>query len=67
MCQQSQFIFDEKHCEPPVIIMAPTKEFVLHICDYLSKFNIRTHIRFGYLYEDTDVICQKPAILKVIK
>lgn len=67
MCQKSQFIIDEKHCEPRVIVMAPTNEFVVEICDYLSKFYVGTHIRFGYLNEGIDVICQRSDILMVIK
>lgn len=56
-------MFDENHCEPQVLIMAPTRELVVQIRDCVYKFAKGTHIKCGLLYGGTSVIHQKEKIL----
>lgn len=66
MNEQSELIFDENHCEPQVVIMAPTRELVVQIFECVWKFSKKTNIRNGLLYGGTSIDHQKSKILKVM-
>lgn len=66
LIQNTQLIFDENHCEPHVVILAPTRELVVQICECVWKFSKGTHIRNGLLYGGTSIGHQKLKILQVI-
>jgi len=65
--QPTQLIYDENHCQPHVIIIAPTRELVAQISECVWKFSKGTDIRNGLLYGGTSVSYQKSKILQVMK
>ncbi|XP_027851173.2 ATP-dependent RNA helicase vasa-like [Aphis gossypii] len=62
--QPLQLVFDEHHCEPHVVIIAPTRELVAQISECVWKFSKGTDIRNGLLYGGTSVSYQKSKILQ---
>ncbi|XP_060872445.1 ATP-dependent RNA helicase vasa-like [Metopolophium dirhodum] len=62
--QPTQLIYDEHHCEPHVVIIAPTRELVSQISECVWKFSKGTDIRNGLLYGGTSVYHQKSKILQ---
>jgi len=64
--EPSELIFDTNHCEPHVVIMAPTRELVIQICECVWKFSKGTVIMNGLLYGGTSIGHQKSKILQVI-
>jgi len=65
--QPLQLVFDEHHCEPHVVIIAPTRELVAQISECVWKFSKGTDIKNGLLYGGTSVSYQKSKILQVIQ
>lgn len=65
LSQSSELVFDENHCEPHVIIMAPTRELVVQIYECIWKFGKGTNIRNGLLYGGTSIGYQKSKLLQV--
>jgi probable ATP-dependent RNA helicase DDX4 len=62
----TSLVYDENHCEPQVVIMAPTRELVVQIFECVWKFSKGTDIRNGLLYGGTSVGHQKFKIVQVI-
>ncbi|KAF0767928.1 ATP-dependent RNA helicase vasa-like [Aphis craccivora] len=62
--QPLQLVFDEHHCEPHVVIIAPTRELVAQISECVWKFSKGTDIKNGLLYGGTSVSYQKSKILQ---
>lgn len=63
--KSTQLIFDEEHCEPHVVILAPTRELVVQIYECVWKFGKGTNIKNGLLYGGTSIGHQKSKILQV--
>ncbi|VVC45050.1 Hypothetical protein CINCED_3A015790 [Cinara cedri] len=64
LSEPTELVFDEYHCEPHVVIMAPTRELAIQIFECAWKFSNRTNIRNGVLYGGTSIAHQKSKILQ---
>lgn len=60
-------IFDENHCEPYVVIIAPTRELAVQISECVWKFCKGTGIKNAVVYGGTSIGHQKSKILEVMQ
>ncbi|XP_050533346.1 ATP-dependent RNA helicase vasa-like isoform X2 [Daktulosphaira vitifoliae] len=61
---KTELIFDQEHCEPQVIILAPTRELTIQICESVWKFSKGTSLKNGLLYGGTSINHQKFKLLQ---
>lgn len=56
-------IVDQNHCEPQVLIMSPTRELAIQICEFATRLSKDTGIKSELLYGGTSTYYQKQRIL----
>jgi len=59
----SELIVDYNHCEPQALIMSPTRELAIQICEVATKLSRGTCIKSELLYGGTSTYHQKRKIL----
>ncbi|VVC34185.1 Helicase, C-terminal,Helicase superfamily 1/2, ATP-binding domain,P-loop containing nucleoside [Cinara cedri] len=63
MIKPSKLYFDLNHCEPQALILVPTRELSIQICEVITKLSKGTNIKCGILYGGTATYYQKQKIL----
>ncbi|XP_060858584.1 ATP-dependent RNA helicase vasa-like [Metopolophium dirhodum] len=62
--EPSEIVVDYNHCEPQVLILSPTRELAIQICEVSTKLSRGTSIRCELLYGGTAPYHQKEKILR---
>lgn len=62
--EPSELVVDYNHCEPQVLILAPSRELAIQICEVTTKLSKYTSIRCELLYGGTATYHQKEKILR---
>lgn len=61
--EPSEIVVDYNHCEPQGLILSPTRELAIQICEVATKLSRGTSIRCELLYGGTATYHQKEKIL----
>uniref|UniRef100_A0A2S2QYW4 RNA helicase n=1 Tax=Sipha flava TaxID=143950 RepID=A0A2S2QYW4_9HEMI len=62
--EPSKLIVDGKHCEPQVLIMSPTRELAIQICELATRLSRDTGIKCELLYGGTATYYQREKVLR---
>lgn len=62
--EPSEIVVDYNHCEPQGLILSPTRELAIQICEVTTKLSRGTSIRCELLYGGTATYHQKEKILR---
>ncbi|XP_025207846.1 ATP-dependent RNA helicase vasa-like [Melanaphis sacchari] len=62
--EPSELIVDYNHCEPQVLILSPTRELAIQICEVTTRLSRGTSIKCELLYGGTATYHQKERILR---
>ncbi|CAI6356877.1 unnamed protein product [Macrosiphum euphorbiae] len=62
--EPSEIVVDYDHCEPQGLILSPTRELAIQICEVATKLSRGTSIRCELLYGGTATYHQKEKILR---
>lgn len=63
MRDPSELYVDVNHCEPQALILAPTRELAIQICEVATRLSKNTILKCGILYGGTATCHQKQKIL----
>lgn len=66
MIDPPELIIDVNHCEPQVLILVPTQDLSVKVCEVATKLCRETNIKCGILYEGTSTYYQKQTILVIL-
>jgi len=61
--EPSELVINYNHCEPQVLILCPTRELAIQICEVTTKLSRGTSIQCELLYGGTAIYHQKEKIL----
>jgi len=62
----SELIVDGNHCEPQALILSPTRELAIQICEVAIRLSRDTQIKCELLYGGTSTCHQKTKILVIL-
>jgi len=61
--EPSELVVDYNHCEPQALILSPTRELAIQICEVTTRLSKNTSIKCELLYGGTATYHQKERIL----
>ncbi|XP_026821189.1 ATP-dependent RNA helicase vasa-like [Rhopalosiphum maidis] len=62
--EPAELIVDYNHCEPQALILSPTRELAIQICEVTTRLSRNTSIKCELLYGGTATYHQKERILR---
>lgn len=62
--EPSKLVVDYNHCEPQALILSPTRELAIQICEVTTRLSKNTSIKCELLYGGTATYHQKERILR---